>query len=128
MNEAIKDLIEKSKVLRDNLTRTGFTPIEEFIAALEVVESLTAPDPDEAEAEEAYRKAAKENYNSDGDLEFDDACVVSLSSDGGAYVQAWKWVSAAEADRCGESDCHGALDDGEGFGGKCGPCADRAEG
>jgi hypothetical protein len=39
-----------------------------------------------------YRTLAKQVYESEGDLEFDGDCVVSLSEDGGAYVQCWKWI------------------------------------
>ena len=41
-----------------------------------------------------YRVLAKQVYDSEGDLEFDDDCVVSLPEDDGegAYVQCWKWI------------------------------------
>ena len=42
--------------------------------------------------EEEYRAKAREEYEEEGKLEFDDEPVVSLSEDG-AYVQAWVWVS-----------------------------------
>lgn len=46
---------------------------------------------------EAYRRAARENHYRDGELEIDGNAVVSLGDDPGAYVQAWVWVTAAEA-------------------------------
>ncbi|CAG9170806.1 hypothetical protein [Cupriavidus pinatubonensis] len=46
--------------------------------------------------ERAYSVYACENLVSEGDLEFDVGCPVSLSPDGGAYVQGWKWVSRSE--------------------------------
>lgn len=49
--------------------------------------------------DEAYRQAAKEEYEEYGTLEIDDNAVVSSHEDsdadgpcGGAYVQAWVWV------------------------------------
>ena len=40
-----------------------------------------------------YSRAAFERYHREGDLEFDDALVVSAGDDPGAYVMCWKWVS-----------------------------------
>ena len=40
----------------------------------------------------AIRQFAIQSRASEGDVEFDDDCVVSESSDNGAYVQAWVWV------------------------------------
>lgn len=39
----------------------------------------------------AYRKAAKSQYHSEGQVEIDDDALVSESEEG-AYVQAWVWV------------------------------------
>lgn len=73
----------------------------------------------------AYLDAARE-YVSEGDLELDDNAVVSISSDGGAYVQMWKWIGAEEAGVC--RTCYDALtNDGDGFDGECGNCADKTE-
>jgi len=49
------------------------------------------------ETEQAYLNVARKMYGSDGDLEFDDGAVVSLSDDPGAYVMAWKWITDEEA-------------------------------
>jgi hypothetical protein len=48
--------------------------------------------------EDPFAKAADENFHSDGDIEIDGTTVVSHGDDyEGAYVLAWKWVSAEEA-------------------------------
>lgn len=44
--------------------------------------------------DQAYRNAIE---TEDGVLECDPDAVVSVSSDGGAYVQTWVWVSDEEA-------------------------------
>ena len=49
-----------------------------------------------AEKDARYLQTAKDNHYSEGDLEFDDGAVVSVS-DEGAYVQGWKWISDEEA-------------------------------
>jgi hypothetical protein len=49
--------------------------------------------------EQAYSDYACEHLVSEGDLEFDEGCPVSLSEgegEDGAYVQGWKWVSRDE--------------------------------
>jgi 8-oxo-dGTP pyrophosphatase MutT (NUDIX family) len=43
--------------------------------------------------EQAAIEAAREEHGSDGTLEIDDNATVSFSSDRGAYVGAWVWVS-----------------------------------
>lgn len=74
-----------------------------------------------------YREAAKEQFVEEGTLEIDDGAVVSISSDGGAYVAAWVWVGNGDVDGlCRE--CGGLANDGEGYDGLCGNCADRSEG
>lgn len=51
---------------------------------------------EESEAEQAqlsnYRDFAHDKHNDDGHLEVDSSAIVSVSEDGGAYVQAWIWV------------------------------------
>jgi len=47
--------------------------------------------------EEKYFQAAK-RQEKDGVLEFDDDARVSVSSEGGAYVQGWMWVSDEDAE------------------------------
>lgn len=42
--------------------------------------------------EKAYAEHAAKNLHRDGELEFDDVPKVSISEDGGAYVQAWVWI------------------------------------
>ena len=46
----------------------------------------------DSERDEAIRKLARDLYQRDGDLEFDEGCLVSEGDDNGAYVEAWKWV------------------------------------
>lgn len=55
-----------------------------------------AKDQNEDEVE-AYRKAARENYHKDGELEFDAGCTVSISEDG-AYVMGWRWIPAEDVE------------------------------
>lgn len=45
----------------------------------------------------AYRNAARDLHQDDGTCEIDDGATVSMGDDPGAYVQAWVWVSAADA-------------------------------
>jgi hypothetical protein len=47
-------------------------------------------DPDGSKA--MYRVLAKEILEKDGELEIDEDAIVSLSEDGGAYVQAWVYL------------------------------------
>lgn len=42
--------------------------------------------------EAEYRAIARKRYAVDGVLEFDEDAKVSISDDGGAYVQCWRWV------------------------------------
>ena len=89
------------------------------------------------ERDEEYRKAAKAQYQDEGSIEIDDNAIVSRAHDHapgapcnipgsadaeGAYVAAWMWITAEEAEgvmapddpspdpaicaRCGEED-HG---------------------
>ncbi len=47
--------------------------------------------------DEQYRAKAKELHEREGELEVDDSASVSRgTSDPGAYVQAWVWVSDEE--------------------------------
>lgn len=46
----------------------------------------------EQELEGLYRSAARRLWHEEGSIEVDEAAAVSLSEDGGAYVQAWVWV------------------------------------
>ena len=71
-----------------------------------------------------YRKAAKEMYEHEGETEIDGEAVVS-HSDEGAYVQAWVWVGKDQADGVCRT-CGGLANDGEGYDGECGNCADKS--
>lgn len=74
----------------------------------------------------AYIAAAQVQHGDDGVCEIDDNALVSIGDDPGAYVMAWVWVDAADAGicvRCGTTNA----DNGEGYDGLCGICADKAE-
>lgn len=47
--------------------------------------------------DEQFFKAAKDKRQKDGEVEFDDDAIVSVSEDKGAYVMAWVWISDEEA-------------------------------
>lgn len=72
----------------------------------------------------AYREAATEEYVEEGRIEIDSNAVVSHGEDNGAYVAAWVGVDRDQIPLCA---CGKRNDDGEGFEGMCGSCADRAE-
>lgn len=48
--------------------------------------------------EEAYRAQAKAEHHTDSECEIDENAIVSVSEDGGAYVQAWVWVYDKETE------------------------------
>lgn len=52
------------------------------------------------------RKAAKDQYHCDGEVEIDDNAKTSRGSDRGCYVQAWVWVYWPEA-AVEEVECQG---------------------
>lgn len=56
------------------------------------------PDRELSELEDQYLSAAKED-GKDGELEFDDSTVVSMSDDGGAYVLGWYWIYESDLAR-----------------------------
>ena len=68
-----------------------------YIWAALVREQMRPPEDgtrgDNSPATEAYRSKAREIYQVEGECEIDDAAEVSISDSGGAYVQAWVWVS-----------------------------------
>ena len=43
-----------------------------------------------------YRDAATRLFHDEGTIEIDPGATVSRSSDGGAYVKAWVWVSNSD--------------------------------
>lgn len=57
-----------------------------------------------------YADYARENLQDDGNIEFDDAAIVSVSADRGAYVLAWKWVDQGDV---GLTDLEQAQAEGE---------------
>lgn len=56
-----------------------------------VVNAVRACDEENKDQCDGYRKCAQELAR-EGEIEVDDDAVVSLSNDGGAYVQTWLWV------------------------------------
>lgn len=56
-----------------------------------LVEAVEEADSD-TDRKKEYRALAKQVYHSEGDLEFDNDMIVSISEDGGAYVQCWKYI------------------------------------
>lgn len=49
-------------------------------------------------ADNLYVMAARRKHQREGEIEIDDATIVSHSEDEGAYVQAWVWVDDADLD------------------------------
>lgn len=74
--------------------------------------------------DEAFREAATNEYAEEGRIEIDSDAIVSHGDDDGAYVAAWVWVDRSDVPLCA---CGARNDDGEGFNGMCGSCADKAE-
>lgn len=54
---------------------------------------------EELSVSEHYRNYAYDCWHRDGELEIDPTAVVSLSDDGGAYVEAWLWVDDQDVSR-----------------------------
>lgn len=48
--------------------------------------------------DDVLRQLAKDTYHDEGSVEVDDNAPLSHGDDGGAYVQAWVWVDAADLD------------------------------
>lgn len=120
----LKNLTEAVECMLLKLPKTKYTRLRKLVkqakSEIQVIE-------DDAEIKARYLKYAQDESQRDGEIEFDDDAEVSLSDDGGAYVQGWYWVGAGDADMCSEQGCHKSLNDGEGYDGKCGECADEAE-
>ena len=89
IQEAARKLAKKAR------SKKGYT--DEDVQA--VVAAVRACDEENKELCDKYRAAAQElTANQEGQLEVDDGAIVSLSSDGGAYVQAWFWVDESYFD------------------------------
>lgn len=63
---------------------------DEQIQAL--VKAVEEADEDNDGRKARFRVAAKLLHEEEGSLEFDEGSIVSISEDGGAYVQCWKYV------------------------------------
>lgn len=59
---------------------------------------VTPEDPRKAIVDDWYRARAKELHEEEGTLEIDSNAVVSMGDDPGAYVAAWVWVPAPDAE------------------------------
>lgn len=71
--------------------------LEQAIAAgLTSGEALNVFTKSRSEEDAAYLQAARDLHAREGELEFDDNAVVSLSDDGGAYVMGWCWVEGSD--------------------------------
>lgn len=62
----------------------------------------SASPPELTEEEAAYLAHAQSVHQKEGDLEFDDNAKVSISEDGGAYVQGWKWIDRSDVSLPGD--------------------------
>ena len=60
---------------------------------IQVGRAITIFSETQSPLEQAYATCAQETLVSEGELEFDYGCAASVSSESGAYVQGWKWVS-----------------------------------
>lgn len=57
------------------------------------------------EIDEAFLEAAQKTQNY-GEVEVDEDAVVSVSSDGGAYVMSWVWLDAEDAGLAKCEECY----------------------
>lgn len=93
LDRRLSDLLREygAGAVNSELTQFGFDrPIELYNKLKQLDEQKDAPFA-------PYRKAAWEDHHCDGQIEIDDNAPVSLSDDGGAYVQAWVWVDDERA-------------------------------
>lgn len=58
----------------------------------DLVKAVEETDEDKDGRKNRFRVAAKLLHEEEGSLEFDEGSIVSVSEDGGAYVQCWKYV------------------------------------
>lgn len=86
-------MIESAARILANLIKENKVSKADLAIFKAVVQGCDA-DPDGKKA--TYRAEAKRQFHSQGDLEFDDTAVVSLSEDEGAYVSCWKFIYADE--------------------------------
>lgn len=76
----------KARVALDEAIALGMT----VGGALDVFAKARSPE------ELAYLQHAQDSLAREGETEFDDNAVVSLSSYGGAYVMSWTWINASD--------------------------------
>jgi hypothetical protein len=87
-----------------------------------ILSKLTTEEPEMVKFRQKFLSAARELYQ-DSELEFDDDAPLS-DSEGGQWVQCWKWISDAEAKVESmlldpEVECCQLLYGAEGFVAKC---------
>ena len=76
------------------MQKEGMT-LDDFILQQEMVISTAQKEHDKLYP---YVTAAQKKYiSNEGEIEVDDEAVVSAGFDDGAYVQAWVWITNAEA-------------------------------
>ena len=112
-------------ILAALLTQNAFDPRCNSLWSQLMVQEVTFSDVAEVLWDPKLKHYADAVETSEGDLEVDDKAIVSVSDDGGAYVQCWKWVTNEQAgvETCDE--CGAQLDEaGDGYDGLCAECAD----
>ena len=89
LNSKFWDILRQSHLSRANVA-----------GASEVVsrEETTKRHDPEAGTQVRLRELARTLFHKEGAVEIDPEAPVSLSEDGGAYVQCWVWVDDPEAD------------------------------
>lgn len=75
---------------------------------------------------------AQDEFQDEGTIEIDDNATISEANEvNGCYVQAWVFVcfggTTLDKDLCATPGCKNPTDNGEGYDGYCGTCADRKE-
>jgi len=124
-DKSVENLIVASDAFLSSLGKLSSGKYKSFVNALQRAREREITIHEEPEPKLRYLNYAQEQCQDDGAIEFVDNAEVWLSEDSGAYVQSWFWIPASDAGMCSEEGCHGLLDNGEGFDGKCGNCADK---
>lgn len=85
---------EKARALAAKVKQGAYTD-EDVRAVVKAVHECDVVDKDRCDQ---LRQKAQNEIANDGEIEIDEGAVVSLSDDGGAYVQAWVWISDDKED------------------------------
>lgn len=126
-DKSVENLIVASDAFLSSLGKLSSGKYKSFVNALQRAREREITIHGEPEPKLRYLNYAQEQCQDDGAIEFDDNAEVSLSEASGAYVQGWFWIPASDAGMCSEEGCHRPTNDGEGFDGKCGNCADKKD-